>query len=361
MVISEIGGFFELDETLINRDIGDLINSGNKKYLFSGREAIRYIIRDLDIKKNKKISILPSFTCHTVINEFVKEGFQVVYYDVDLSLKVAISYINEMILKYNPDVLLLQPHFGFDTIILDEELNTTPYLILDMTQNYFNNQQYDKLCPSYKIASLRKWGPLVDGAIAEKVCGGNFKEYEILETNYSIYNLGKESQTLRYEYLNYGRGSKNTFLELQHLYSVVLSNKKQISLMTEESKSIFNSIDINKLKKRRKENYQIMLKYNWERLGTTIFKEAGESEIPLYFPVILDKCNRDEFLKFMYKNKIYPAIIWSKSIFLDNVLTSEEIEYIYYHIVAFPIDQRYSTTEISAVLNILDKFKTVLK
>lgn len=353
MVNHEIGGFFELDDNLVYSKKKILNNTSSKKYLFTGREAIRYILEDLNFEKKHKIAIVPSFTCHTVINEFASKNYKLIFYNIRRSMLVSISYINKLISEYNPDVLLLQPLFGFDTIEIDEPLDKNVELILDMTQNFFNKQQYDILFPSYKLASLRKWGPLVDGAVVEKL-KGHFQVKEIDETDEVIYNLGEKSQILRYNYLHYGEGEKKHYLELQFLYKNLLSNKKNISSMTNKSKSIFNNINNELLIKKRQDNYKYLLQYNWEKFGKIVFNSIDEFEVPLFFPLYIETCERQDFLKKIYSKNIYPAIIWPKSDYITEKSISNEVEYIYNHIVAFPIDQRYSASDFEFVFKTLD-------
>ena len=54
-------------------------------WLSTGRSAIGYVIKTIELRKPnlKKVAVLPSFTCDTVFEPFLKAGYDVFYYPVE--------------------------------------------------------------------------------------------------------------------------------------------------------------------------------------------------------------------------------------------------------------------------------------
>lgn len=347
----EIGGYFELDPKLITKDNNKFVDSDSIKYLSTGREAITYALRDSNIKKEKKIALISSYTCETVIKPFLNEGFEIRYYNYNKNMTIKISEINKKIHEYNPDVVLLQPLFGFNNIIEDESIDSKN-VILDNTQNIFSKNNFSNMKIDYEIASIRKWVPLIDGGYIKKN-NGILNEFEITDLPEIIFETGKESQVLRYQYLYENTSDKEKFLDLKKKFSKYLTDKDFLSHMTNESKSILEKIDIDDLKERRRKNYKTLLDFDWDRFGEIAFPEIKQDEVPLYFIAYITKMNRGEFLRNLYSYNIYPAVIWPKSDLLEDEILSDDVKFIYDKIVAFPIDQRYTEEDMIRIIDVL--------
>ena len=75
--------------------------------LSTGRSAISYALKHIEPHINKKRALLPSFTCHTVIQPFLDAGYEVNYYSVDKRLVCecaellrCVDYINHQFCFY---------------------------------------------------------------------------------------------------------------------------------------------------------------------------------------------------------------------------------------------------------------------
>ena len=130
---------FFCDKTInISKVFNDLnLNSLASCFFSTCRQAIRFCLRD--ISPEKKVALLPEFTCHSVIDPFVKEKFDLKFYPVDKSLLVSSSSLNEMIKKFDVDVLLIHPYFGFDTLLTNEQLDESVNIIFDNTQSLYSD------------------------------------------------------------------------------------------------------------------------------------------------------------------------------------------------------------------------------
>ena len=97
----EIGSNFWLNPNEEYHDIPigtpDIFNcNGSDNAWFStGRSAISFVIEEIESKtKNlRKVAILPSFTCETVFNPFLKSGYDVYYYPIKMDLTASSDVI----------------------------------------------------------------------------------------------------------------------------------------------------------------------------------------------------------------------------------------------------------------------------
>lgn len=355
MIISEIGGYFELNPELISGTSYNLNNTKFTKFLSSGRESLRYALKDINITKSNKVALVPSFTCETVLKEFINEGFELKFYNYNKDLTLRNSQINDLIRINTPDVIIIQPLFGFQNIITDEKINFHP-IIIDNTQNIYTTSDFGTIEFDYEIASLRKWMPLVDGAYIKKT-KDILNDFEIVDIDYESLNKGKMSQILRFKYLSDGIGNKQEFLELKKEFDRYLINKNNFTHMSIISKIIFENCDKRNLIEKRKKNYYNLLEYDWSKFGDVIFTDLNDDEVPLYFPFFINKIKREVFLSELYNHRIYAPIIWPKSKNItDNDITNDT-DYIYNNIVAFPIDQRYDDNHIERIKIVLDDIK----
>lgn len=352
MVNKEIGGFFDFDinsikENGIERKI--LTDDVNNKYLISGRQAIEYCLDHID--SNKKV-LLPSFLCHSMIEPFLRKNYELFFYNIDKNLNVKISDINNLSNQYEIETVFIVPYFGFDTIIYDEKLNIKNKII-DITQSLYSNLDLNNY--DYCIASLRKWGTCIDGGFAR-----NLKNIFNIDINYQPYEKLTQSENIsaqqKYMYLNENIGEKEDFLKNYSRFSKYLQESKNYTTMSDLSKKIYESLDIDYIRSRRIENYNYLLdkirKYDFINI---IFNKKIASEVPLYFPIYVENC-RDEFQKFMIEKKIYLPIIWPKAQILDSYNINKESEYIYENIICIPIDQRYNKEDMDMIINAIDEF-----
>lgn len=363
MKFYELGGFFDINSNRINNEKNNVFkNLTNKKYLYNGRQAILYALEDIENSNilKEKVALLPAYTCESVIKPFMYSGYKVVFYDSDKKLRIKISDINKAILENNISVLLLQPMFGFDNIIRDEDLIRTDIkIILDRTQNVYS--EYNADLADYIIFSIRKWMEVLDGGVIEKL-NGELIDKELLNIDIDTFNLAMKSQTKRYDYLIGGIGDKNEYLKLYKEYNLKLEVIDKIYHMTNASKNIMSEINVEELKNKRIINYNFLLNYSgWNKFGDVMFENISNEEVPLYFPVVIKSFDREEVLSFLYSKKIYAAKIWPQSELVPDSKISKESKFLYERLVAFPIDQRYSNRDMEYIVESLEEFLSTHK
>jgi hypothetical protein len=108
----EIGGNFPLNYSELDIRTEILIQHESPYFFSSGRSAIMAMIQ-LAKAQGKKVA-LPYFTCHSVIEPFDKMGCEIIYYPIEINLKVDVSTMIEFCNLEQPYLLLYHDYFGMD-------------------------------------------------------------------------------------------------------------------------------------------------------------------------------------------------------------------------------------------------------
>ena len=172
MKYSEIGSNFWLApetkfvvEELDNEDFG--LPEGDMAFTSTGRGAILLAIAHM--KQQRKVALLPSFTCSSVILPFVENGYQVDYYDIEKDLTISKERFLEKAEKMQPSVILVQNYYGFDTLTPMKEVfgnlqKQGVVIIEDVTHSLYSG--IPRLTADYYVTSLRKWFGIPEGGMA---------------------------------------------------------------------------------------------------------------------------------------------------------------------------------------------------
>lgn len=141
--------------------------------LSTGRSALSFILEHIETHSNKKVALLPSFTCYSVIQPFINAGYEICYFNVDKNLVCHEFELLRCIDMFNPSVILLHGYFGFNTLsvlqnVIVDVRKMGIFIIEDITQTLYSSWRHLEV--DYYIASLRKWGPcqMVDWCCPKK-------------------------------------------------------------------------------------------------------------------------------------------------------------------------------------------------
>ena len=85
--------------------------------------------------------------------------------------------------------------------------------------------------------------------------------------------------------------------------------------------------------------------------------EGGAGTAPLYLAVYA--LDRDRLQRFLTEHNIYAPVLWPVGKENEGCLTEDE-KYIFGHMLALPMDQRYGRKEMEHMADILDKAEKVL-
>lgn len=325
-------------------------------WLSTGRSAIALTIQTIE-RRNPNIKrrvCLPSFTCHTVIEPFLKTGYEIIPIPVDRDLHISSEILIKYTEGYHPGVIILHRYFGFDTLDMIDyaihEIRKKGIIVIeDITQCLYSN--IPRLKADYYIGSIRKWCSVPDGAFA--VCSSDKFVSKPNKSDTLLERQKIEASLLKHKYIEEGSGDKTTFLQKYTEAENTITTQNEIYKISPLSYQMQSNLDVDSLSQKRRHNYRLLLneiKYN--RTVTPIFNYIDDNITPLYFPIYCN--NREEFRNNLIRHDIYAPIVWPKSKNLPNV--DKMTNYIYDHILCLPIDQRYGHEEMTYIASVIKDY-----
>ena len=329
------------------------LSLADRRYLSSGRQAIRYCLRDLE--GVPKRALLPEYTCASVIQPFLEEGYHLDFYSLGQDLKMTSSQLISQAKSQGAGVLLFHPYFGFDTLDIDQAFPEDLVVIHDASQSFASGLYYPGV--DYRMVSIRKWGPFSDGGFCGK-WGGEFKDQAQLTGDLEVNRLVREAYELKAAYIERGRGDKASYLALYRQALNRLSSRDSLFAMDPQAQALYFNYDWQALAQKRRDNYQSLLAYpRWSDLGQLIFPSLDkESQVPLYFPFYVSGGRRDQLQAFLIGRDIYAPVIWPCPTFLAERGISPQVARIYQQVLVLPIDQRYGREDMERIRQALDDF-----
>ncbi len=332
------------------------VSGSDFAWLASGRSAIAYGIhhRLQQQAAGSKKALLPAYTCESVIEPFLKMGFEVVFYSLDQGLSWDREEIKTLIVKHQPDFLLFHPYFGFDTLPDTGEMvsycgEQGVTVIEDRTQCL-----YSQVPPSgadYVVGSIRKWCEAPDGGFVVTK-QGRFEE-PIAQANGAYEQMFLAASTNKYNYLFHGKGEKSTFLEQYAKAEELLEQQEGFTDVSPLSFGVQGSLDVVALTAKRQENYTFLAR-GLESFPHVkpLFPVLPQGVTPLYLPVLVE--NRRELQLHLREQAIYAPVVWPKA---EGIVCNDATDFLYEHLLCIPIDQRYSTRDMARILDCISKEK----
>lgn len=354
----EIGSTFYLDPDILRFESNKYISSPNildvhESYVSTCRSAIALCLDT--ISDNRKIALLPGFTCESVLVSFIKRGYQVYPYMVGKDLLINWDFFQSQVDDLKPSVILVHSYFGFNSSEtlrdhLEELMAKGIIMIEDMTQSMFSS--FAPLPTNFHVGSVRKWMPIPDGAFTTVPYHGSEEDKE-------LEFLKMKALTDKGNFILNGEGHKNEIREQFCIAEKVLDSREKPYRMSSISKEIFLKTDIMEMKNIRWNNYMFLqLSICHDSLLSSnldvIFKCDNHDICPFHFPVLV-KENRKELQNYLASNDIYATIIWGCPDHFKHLI-NEDIQYIYDHILCFHIDQRYDQDDMSRIIETLKAF-----
>lgn len=354
-MLSEIGSNFWLSPDA-KKESGIDVSIFNVSYedsvfTSSGRGAVSLILSEQ--KSHSRRALLPSFTCESVIEPFVRKGYDVEYYSVGESLVVSEERFTAEVKLSRPDVILVHNYFGFDTAsgiseILSDLMSEGITVIEDITQSLYSS--FCRLPADYLTGSFRKWAGIPDGGFALKSKGkfGNRPDKE----DCRLTEAKKTAMEAKYAYLFNGIGNKEDFLKKYAEAESLLENEEAVYGMSGFSVLQQANLDVRFLRERRRSNY-LKLANEVGKVVRPLFTVLPDDVVPLYFPVLCGG-RRKELQSLLRSNCIYAPVVWPK----PPVITSsmEKADCFYNDLLCIPCDQRYGRDEMEKIVSVIDEW-----
>ena len=306
----EIGGYFGLELG------GENIYEFNKSsvLLNSARSCLRYVIRAFGIKE----IWIPYYTCPVVWQSVQKEGCKIKFYHINKEFYPEIEFEDDAYILYTN-------YFGVCGENVIKLAKKYKNLIIDNAQAFY--------MPKFGIASfnsVRKFFGVSDGAILEcDKCLDEKFEFDVSFERFS-HLLKRIDVSASFGYGDFCKNDDS------------LCNEP-IKYMSNLTKSILASVDVNKAKQKRIENFRILSSQLNKKNELKL--ELGEYDVPMVYPLLLKK---DGIKQNLIKNKIYVATYW-------NPLPEDYQEGIFQrYLIPLPIDQRYNKADMEKIIEVLN-------
>lgn len=314
----EIGGYFSLELKKVLKK--ESFHSCGL-YLNSGRNALEYILSSLSTIKRLWI---PFFTCDVVLEPIQKLGISYCFYSINEDLE-----LSELVSLAPDEYLLVTNYYGIkDSYIKELSQVYGSQLIVDNAQALYANP----IMGIKTFYSPRKYVGIPDGGIVYMKDG---KDIQLFDIDISYDRL---SHLLKRIDLDAGVGYTDFKVNSRKLAN------QPIRRMSKLTRSLFDSIEFEEIKEKRKRNFQIL----HETLGSTnrlAIPNVNTFACPLVYPYFTSDST---LKKKLIENKIFVATYW------PNVLEwckTDSLEYqLADNIIAIPIDQRYGLEEMNRII-----------
>lgn len=355
-MLSEIGSNFWISPEQMNAPVSDIdiamfsIHAADFVWLSSCRSAISLAIENIESRKpqHKKIAILPAYTCETVVEPFLKRQYETNFFSLDTELKIDPTQLLNLCEKGANGIVLFHRYFGFDTLfnidkILDQIKKYNISIIEDRTQCLYS--ETSPLDADFWVGSIRKWCGVADGGfLASKE--GLIKNKPVCSD--SVLEQKKITASLmKYRYLFQNEGDKSDYLAMYREAENILDLQKEAYKIAPVSNIIQNSLDIENMKKARRNNYQYV-KENCQ--ARPLFENFYETVTPLYYPIVV--ADRKSLQEYLRSSSIYAPIIWPKADFIND----KSCDQMYREMLCLPIDQRYDLDDMERMVKAVNSF-----
>lgn len=349
--MKEIGSEFWSDDSAFKKSTQEKVNSDipffkckNNKYTTTGRGAITYILRSLNLKTKK--ALLPAYICESVILPFEQHGFEISYYQINKDLTPNFKNV-----KLDFDVFFHIGYYGFKTNIIEAlPINQSKINVIeDITHSLFSkNDTEDK--NDFQVGSIRKWIGIPSGGL---VIGKKAIDINLPKSNNDFVQLRKKALIEKDKYIN--KNSKNRgYLTSFNKAENIIDNDVDAYEIDPESLNIIKTFGYHEMIQKRRENYQVLLNgITQNKKAEFIFQELPDTVCPMFFPIYVN--DRDSLRSFLIENKIYCPIHWPVSPQVKNTL-DETTTYIYNNILSIPCDQRYGPVEMERIVNVVNEW-----
>jgi hypothetical protein len=222
-----------------------------RSYFKSGRNAIKALCQLLS--KTGKKALLAIYTCKTVIQPFLEEGWSVRFYQIHKDMSVNMENLLDMVNAFQPTVVYLQSYFGFDTLnfgadFIAEMHNKNIVVVEDITQSLFS--EHFVKGADYYVTSFRKFFAVPDG-------GGLFSkngctELDCMSADSEITRIAFEAFDKKREYMkNPSVEKKQEFRQLYALLNNRLSDNSVVRKMSQDSLDILEKCNKDIIRKKR--------------------------------------------------------------------------------------------------------------
>ncbi len=378
----EIGSIYEMNPNCIEKmNPGSGISLRLKEvdkygknttiYTASAREAISLVLHSVEKEypKAKKKCLMPVYMCDTVFIPFVRAGWELVFYHIGIDMRADKAQLEALIQSESPDLLFIHDYYGIDTwaemrTFLEEHRSRGLLIMEDVTQAYYLDAG---TMADYVIGSLRKWYAVPDGGfvttnhilhdeIMVKDDAFAMERFRVLGRKWEYLERARNKDNLPDgEQKNALKRQKEEYLSQNRQLEERLDSYNKVTAISDLAKELLAVTEEETAKQRRKDNYGILSEGLADCITVKpVMANDKKDAMPLYFPVYME--NRDALQEYLRKQDIYVPVLWPVAKENEPVFCDTE-RYIYSHIAAIPMDQRYEKADMERIVAAIKEFE----
>lgn len=317
------------------------------------REALYDIAVSFEGHNNKVL--IPAYTCETVITPFKEAGWTCYYYNVNKDLRIDTKCLEELCNRIEPALVVVHPYYGMslngqeaDTLRRIREKGAR--IVMDLTHCIFAEPGDDFV--DYYVGSYRKWFSIPDGAFLK---AKDARFHVPRDENVEFVTKQTDAMYLRNQYFQSEvMPLKAISIRLNKLAESLADHHIKPHRMSSFSQELKQRQDVRMIEEKRRNNIAFLFNHlnqspdcrficsDWSDLSAT----------PLYFAIYVE--NREDLQRLLAENRVYAPVLWPN----DNadLLVSEDVNYIYQHILAIPCDQRYGKEDMERIVCVINSF-----
>lgn len=341
-----IGGEYYFDEHVKPYEIQNSVERfienhvSNLVFFSTGRDAIYALVKGV---KNKRIW-LPEYLCQSIYMPIKACNKEIHYYQVDEKLEINCEFIEDM---NENDCVFIINYFGCIQKEIYEILNEKKCSVIsDITHLFFNLHAmgYALSYSNYVICSLRKFGPLPDGAFI----GGETDKIELVQKECRdsfAYLRAGAFVSRRYSQLNHFENDEN-YKILKCAEDLLDQTEDFGCTMSYMTKQLLKRLDYWELAQITKHNFEVFL-YS---VNQNIHYEVLNKEHVFSFVVVSFETEelRNEVKYRLRNERVFCPIHWDTSWMEKEHINSKKL-------LSFPCDYRYKQENMIAIAKTLNQ------
>lgn len=301
--------------------------------------------------------LIPAYTCQSVITPFIEAGWTCHYYNIEKDLRIDVAYLKGLNEQVKPTMIVVHPFYGMSLNDLESEAlreigETGVVIVMDLTHCIYAEPELDFV--DYYVGSYRKWFPIPDGAFLKSDRADSHIPAPQKE-NVEFVTREADAMYLRGRYFETGTLQfKAISIRLSKLADHFADNHIEPHRMSSFSSERMQRQNGQEIKLKRRENYVFLFNHVKQNHNCTFVcpDSAEVLNTPLYFPIFVEK--RESLQKALAESHVYAPVLWPLE--TTDVLISQDIRYIYDHILAIPCDQRYGGEEMVRIVRVINEF-----
>lgn len=349
--INEIGGGYWLSSDVLKESLSKhhdtfYFCSTSEQHISTCRSALRFIANDFE----KRVVLIPVFTCITVIDPFLQNDWKVIPYIINCEdLSVDWEDLYQKIVLEQPSLILFHSLFGFPTVnnpsLITWIRSQGIKVVNDMTCSLLSS--FKRIESDYTVASIRKWFPIPDGGL---FIGDGNKMYIPQQYDKELTEAKIKAFQTKDAYLSGIDMNKRDMLSLFDKATIILNSRSQEFAMSPISKSLITEESVEAAKNRRRNNYNRLYEHIKKLSYLHLpLSRADKTVVPYMLPVIVK--DRSKLQNYLSSRQVYATVLWTK----PEAFSRENCS-LYESILCFPINQCYEMEDMDMIGRLLSVY-----